>query len=41
MTDLLIEEPGPMEEGLDDRQETSLIEIMICCIRQVRTTTDH
>ena len=36
MTDLLIEEPGPMEEGLDDRQETSLIEIMVCCIRQVK-----
>merc|ERR1712088_168360 len=34
MTDLLVEEPGPMEEGLDDRQETSLIEIMVCCIRQ-------
>ena len=37
MTDLLIEEPGPMEEGLDDRQETSLIEIMVCCIRQAAT----
>jgi cohesin complex subunit SA-1/2 len=37
MTDLLIEEPGPMEEGLDDRQETSLIEIMVCCIRQSAT----
>merc|ERR1712088_735323 len=30
-------EPGPMEEGLDDRQETSLIEIMVCCIRQAAT----
>ncbi|PSN33726.1 Cohesin subunit SA-1 [Blattella germanica] len=28
MTDLLLEEPGPSEEALDDRQETSLIEIM-------------
>lgn len=34
MTDLLIEEAGPDEEPLDDKQETSLIEIMICCIRQ-------
>lgn len=37
MTDLLIEDPGPNEEGLDDRQETSLIEIMVCCIRQSAT----
>ena len=37
MTDLLIEEPGPKEEDLDDRQETSLIEIMVCCIRQAAT----
>merc|ERR1719245_221776 len=37
MTDLLVEEPGPNEEGLDDRQETSLIEIMVCCIRQAAT----
>jgi len=37
MTDLLVEELGPMEEGLDDRQETSLIEIMVCCIRQAAT----
>ena len=29
MTDLLIEEPGPNEEELDDKQETSLIEVMI------------
>merc|ERR1719384_66667 len=34
MTDLLIEEPGPNEEPLDNKQETSLIEIMVCCIRQ-------
>lgn len=37
MTDLLLEEPGPNEEALDDRQETSLIEIMVCCIRQAAT----
>lgn len=37
MTDLLIEEHGPHEEPLDDRQETSLIEIMVCCIRQSAT----
>jgi cohesin complex subunit SA-1/2 len=34
MTDVLLEESGPSEEALDDRQETSLIEIMVCCIRQ-------
>merc|ERR1712045_248241 len=34
MTDLLIEEPGPREEPLSDRQEGSLIEIMVCCIKQ-------
>lgn len=37
MTDLLIEEPGPEEEALDDRQETSLIEIMVCSIKQAST----
>ena len=37
MTDLLIEEPGPMEEGIDDGQETSLIKIMVCCTRQSAT----
>lgn len=37
MTDLLIEEPGPHEEQLDNRQETSLIEIMTCCVRQAAT----
>jgi len=37
MTDLLLEEPGPQEEDLDDKQETSLIEIMVCCIRQAAT----
>lgn len=37
MTDLLLEEPGPHEEQLDNRQETSLIEIMVCCVRQAAT----
>lgn len=37
MTDLLLEEPGPREEPLDDRQEASLIEIMVCCIKQAAT----
>ena len=37
MTDLLLEEPGQGEEALDDRQETSLIEIMTCCIKQAST----
>lgn len=37
MSDLLIEEPGPQEEPLDDRQETSLIEIMVCCVKQSAT----
>ena len=27
MTDLLIEDPGPKEEELDDKQESSLIEV--------------
>ncbi|KAK7091059.1 hypothetical protein V1264_010775 [Littorina saxatilis] len=37
ITDLLLEEPGRGEEPLDDRQETSLIEIMVCCVRQAAT----
>ena len=37
MTDLLLEEPGPREEPLNDRQEASLIEIMVCCIKQAAT----
>lgn len=37
MTDLLIEEAGTEEEPLDDKQETSLIEIMVCAIRQAST----
>lgn len=28
---------GPHEEPLDDRQETSLIELMVCCVRQAAT----
>ncbi|XP_074657928.1 cohesin subunit SA-2-like isoform X2 [Tubulanus polymorphus] len=37
MTDLLLEEPGRGEEPLDDRQELSLIEIMVCCVKQAAT----
>lgn len=37
MTDLLLEEPGHQEEPLDDRQETSLIEIMVCSVKQAAT----
>lgn len=37
MTDLLLEDPGPQEEPLDNRQETSLIEIMVCCVKQSAT----
>jgi cohesin complex subunit SA-1/2 len=37
MTDLLLEDPGPREEPLEDRQESSLIEIMVCCIKQAAT----
>ncbi|ODM98305.1 Cohesin subunit SA-1 [Orchesella cincta] len=37
MTDLLLEEPGPAEEPLDDKQESSLIEIMVCAVRQCAT----
>ncbi|OWR54700.1 cohesin subunit SA-1 [Danaus plexippus] len=37
MTDLLLEEPGPTEEPLDNRQESSLIELMVCCVRQAST----
>ncbi|MGH0188178.1 UNVERIFIED_CONTAM: hypothetical protein FKN15_028284 [Acipenser sinensis] len=34
MISLLLEEPLPGEEALTDRQETALIEIMLCTIRQ-------
>ncbi|KAL4713106.1 hypothetical protein ACJJTC_004492 [Scirpophaga incertulas] len=37
MTDLLLEEAGPGEEALDNRQESSLIELMVCCVRQAAT----
>ncbi|EFX88480.1 putative stromalin antigen protein, SA-D [Daphnia pulex] len=37
MTDFLMEDPGPGEESLDDEQETSLIELMTCCIKQAAT----
>merc|ERR1719414_2769538 len=37
MTDLLLEEPGEMEETLENNQETALIEVMVCCIRQAAT----
>ncbi|KAG9341743.1 hypothetical protein JZ751_018809 [Albula glossodonta] len=34
MISLLLDEPMPGEEALTDRQETALIEIMLCTIRQ-------
>lgn len=34
MTDLLLEEPGPAEEPLDNKQESTLIEIMVSAVRQ-------
>uniref|UniRef100_A0AAY4ARJ6 Cohesin subunit SA n=1 Tax=Denticeps clupeoides TaxID=299321 RepID=A0AAY4ARJ6_9TELE len=34
MISLLLDEPFPGEEALTDRQETALIEIMLCAIRQ-------
>lgn len=34
MTDLLIEEPGPSEDPLDNKQESSLIEIMVSSVKQ-------
>ncbi|KAK2720377.1 cohesin subunit SA-1-like isoform X2 [Artemia franciscana] len=37
MTDLLVEEPEEGEEPLDSKQEVSLIEIMVCCVRQAAT----
>ncbi|XP_044583822.1 cohesin subunit SA-2 isoform X2 [Cotesia glomerata] len=37
MTDLLLEEAGPEEEALDNQKETSLIELMVCCIKQAAT----
>lgn len=37
MTDLLLEEPGPLEEPLDNKQESTLIEIMVSSIKQSAT----
>ncbi|XP_055537217.1 cohesin subunit SA-1 [Wyeomyia smithii] len=37
MTDLLLEEPGQMEETLDNKQESTLIEIMVSAVRQAAT----
>lgn len=37
MTDLLIEEPSPNEEQLDNKQESTLIEIMVSAVRQCST----
>ncbi|KAM8835623.1 cohesin subunit SA-2-like [Synchiropus picturatus] len=34
MISLLLDEPMPGEEALSDRQETALVEIMLCAIRQ-------
>uniref|UniRef100_A0A4W5L5M2 STAG2 cohesin complex component n=1 Tax=Hucho hucho TaxID=62062 RepID=A0A4W5L5M2_9TELE len=34
MTSLLLDDPVPGEEALTDRQETALIEIMLCTVRQ-------
>ncbi|XP_052860606.1 cohesin subunit SA-1 [Anopheles cruzii] len=36
-TDLLLEEAGPMEETLDNKQESTLIEIMVSAVRQSAT----
>uniref|UniRef100_A0A2M4CYG0 Putative sister chromatid cohesion complex cohesin subunit stag/irr1/scc3 n=1 Tax=Anopheles darlingi TaxID=43151 RepID=A0A2M4CYG0_ANODA len=36
-TDLLLEEAGPMEETLDNKQESTLIEIMVSSVRQSAT----
>ncbi|KAM7358049.1 stromal antigen [Cochliomyia hominivorax] len=37
MTDLLLEEPGPNEEVLDNKQESTLIEIMVSSVKQAAT----
>lgn len=37
MTDLLLEEPGPNEELLDNKQESTLIEIMVSGVKQSAT----
>ena len=35
MTDLLLEETGPSEEVMDNKQESTLIEIMVSAVKQV------
>ncbi|KAL7037160.1 hypothetical protein ACKWTF_009097 [Chironomus riparius] len=35
MTDLLLEEPGQSEEVMDNKQESTLIEIMVSAVKQV------
>lgn len=37
MTDLLLDEPALSDTKLDDGQETSLIELMVYCIKQATT----
>lgn len=37
MTDLLLEEPGPTEEPMDNKQESTLIEVMVSSVRQSAT----
>jgi cohesin complex subunit SA-1/2 len=37
ITDLLMEEPGPNEEPLDNKQEATLIEIMVSSCKQAAT----
>lgn len=37
MTSLLLDEHVKDEDALDDRQETSLIELMVCCVKQAAT----
>ncbi|ESN95831.1 hypothetical protein HELRODRAFT_86353, partial [Helobdella robusta] len=37
MTGLLLDEPTKEDDVLDDKQETSLIELMVCCVKQAST----
>ena len=41
MTDLLLEEPGEMEEALENSQETALIEIMVSNFKFFDQNTGH
>lgn len=34
MTDLLLEEPAMEQHALDEKQESALIDIMVCSVRQ-------